>query len=100
MALPLKIIEDALDKGGLHSSDLDWLVMHQANQRILSAVAERLDLPKERVFSNLHKYGNTSAASIPLALDEAVRGADIKPGDVVSIWWCQLCLLESCPFPL
>ncbi|CAD7698337.1 unnamed protein product [Ostreobium quekettii] len=80
-----KIIEEALEKGGLTSEDIDWLVMHQANMRILSAAAERLGLPQERVVSNLQKYGNTSAASIPLALDEAVRNSSIKSGDVIAM---------------
>ncbi len=57
------------------------MILHQANQRILDAVAERLNIPSEKVISNLAKYGNTSAASIPLALDEAVRDGKIKPGD-------------------
>lgn len=57
--------------------------MHQANQRILASAADRLGLPSDRVVSNLSKYGNTSAASIPLALDEAVRDGTVKPGEVV-----------------
>jgi len=64
---------------------VDWLVLHQANQRILDAAADRLGFPKERVVSNLAHYGNTSAASIPLALDEAVRQGKIRPGDTVAI---------------
>jgi len=56
----------------------------QANQRIIDAVATRLEFPPERVISNLAHYGNTSAASIPLALDEAVRRGDVKPGHVIA----------------
>jgi 3-oxoacyl-[acyl-carrier-protein] synthase-3 len=59
-------------------------VLHQANQRILDAVADRLGLPPERVVSNMARHGNTSAASIPLALDEAVRAGNIRPGDVIA----------------
>lgn len=75
----------ALAYGGLQTSDIDWLVMHQANQRILDSAAKKLGLPAEKVVSNLAEYGNTSAASIPLALDEAVRSGDIKDGDVIAI---------------
>ncbi|KAI8546519.1 hypothetical protein RHMOL_Rhmol07G0124500 [Rhododendron molle] len=77
-------IESALEKAGLTGSDIDWLLLHQANQRILDAVATRLEVPPERVISNLANYGNTSAASIPLALDEAVRGGKVKPGDTIA----------------
>lgn len=69
----------------MSAESLDWLVMHQANQRILDAAAQRLKLPPERVVSNLAKYGNTSAASIPIALDEAVRKGDIQSGDVLAM---------------
>jgi 3-oxoacyl-[acyl-carrier-protein] synthase-3 len=58
--------------------------MHQANQRILDAVAQRLKVPSERVSSNMAQHGNTSAASVPLALDEAVRSGKIKPGDTIA----------------
>eukprot|EP00894_Picocystis_sp_ML_P000449 jgi/Pico_ML_1/50966/g2080.t1 len=64
---------------------VDWLVLHQANQRILDAAADRLGFPKERVVSNLAHYGNTSAASIPLALDEAVRQGRYDREDTVAI---------------
>ena len=59
---------------------LDWLLLHQANQRILDAVAERFSIPSDKVLSNLAHYGNTSAATIPLMLDEAVRDGRIQPG--------------------
>ena len=59
---------------------LDWLLLHQANQRILDAVAERFSIPNDKVLSNLAHYGNTSAATIPLMLDEAVRDGRIRPG--------------------
>uniref|UniRef100_A0A7C9FQP8 beta-ketoacyl-[acyl-carrier-protein] synthase III n=1 Tax=Opuntia streptacantha TaxID=393608 RepID=A0A7C9FQP8_OPUST len=81
--VPLSI-EAALQKAGLSVSNIDWLLLHQANQRIIDAVATRLEFPPERVISNLAHYGNTSAASIPLALDEAVRRGDVKPGHVIA----------------
>lgn len=75
----------SLKAAGLTAADIDWLVMHQANQRILDSVAQRLELPPDRVVSNIARYGNTSAASIPLALDEAVRAGSIKPGQVLAM---------------
>lgn len=80
-----EVIEKALYRAGLGIEQVDWLLMHQANQRILNAVAERLNLPEEKIISNVANYGNTSAASIPLALDEAVRQGQIKPHDVVAL---------------
>ncbi|CAO2820520.1 unnamed protein product [Amaranthus hypochondriacus] len=77
-------IEAALQKAGLSGSDIDWLLLHQANQRIIDAVATRLEVPSDRVISNLANYGNTSAASIPLALDEAIRGGKVKPGHIIA----------------
>ena len=65
--------------------DLDLYVPHQANVRILKAVAERLGLPPEKVMLNLDRYGNTSAASIPIALDEAIRQGRIKEGSLVML---------------
>ncbi|WOB44944.1 ketoacyl-ACP synthase III [Thermoleptolyngbya oregonensis NK1-22] len=79
-----EVIEKALFRAELTVDQIDWLVMHQANQRILDAVAERLGIPSEKVISNMASYGNTSAASIPLALDEAVRRGDIKPDDIIA----------------
>jgi len=79
------IIDAALGSAGLAKEHVDWLVMHQANQRILDAAAQRLGLPPDRVVSNLAEYGNTSAGSIPLALDEAVRAGRIKKGDVLAM---------------
>ena len=63
--------------------DVDWLALHQATQHILDSAATRLGVPSDRVISNLAEYGNTSAASIPLALDEAVCAHTIVPGNVV-----------------
>lgn len=77
-------IEAALQNAGLPGSEIDWLLLHQANQRIIDAVATRLEVPSERVISNLANYGNTSAASIPLALDEAVRSGKVQSGHVIA----------------
>ncbi|XP_042004511.1 3-oxoacyl-[acyl-carrier-protein] synthase 3 A, chloroplastic-like isoform X2 [Salvia splendens] len=77
-------IELALAKAGLTRSSIDWLLLHQANQRIIDAVATRLELSSERVISNLANYGNTSAASIPLALDEAVRSGKVQAGHTIA----------------
>ncbi|HEY9761629.1 MAG TPA: beta-ketoacyl-ACP synthase III [Trichocoleus sp.] len=79
-----EVLEKALFRAGLTPEDINWLVLHQANQRILDAVAQRLNLPAERVVSNMAHHGNTSAASIPLALDETVRAGKIKPGDIIA----------------
>lgn len=79
-----EVIEKALFRASLGVEDVDWLLLHQANQRILDAVAQRLHIPTEKVISNLAQYGNTSAASIPIALDEAVRQGKIKPGDTIA----------------
>lgn len=73
----------ALEKAGLSLSDIDVLVPHQANQRIIDAAAKRLNIPPERIFRNLERYGNTSAASIPIALDEGLREGRVKAGDTV-----------------
>lgn len=70
----------ALELAGLQPDELDWLIPHQANIRIIEATAERLNLPKERVIINIQKYGNTSAASVPIAMDEALRAGKIKAG--------------------
>jgi 3-oxoacyl-[acyl-carrier-protein] synthase-3 len=79
-----EVIEKALFRANLSTDDVDWLLLHQANQRILDAVAQRLNIPAQKVISNLAHYGNTSAASIPLALDEAVRQGKIQSGDVIA----------------
>ena len=74
------ILEALLDKTNCQAEQLDWLLLHQANQRILDAVSERFSIPKTKVLSNLANYGNTSAATIPLMLDEAVRDGRVQPG--------------------
>lgn len=80
-----EIARETLSAHGLTVNDIDLYVPHQANIRILKAVAERLQLPMEKVFMNIDRYGNTSAASIPLALDEAVKAGRIKDGSLVMI---------------
>jgi len=72
-----------MSQHGITSDDIDWFIPHQANIRIMDVVAERLGIPSEKVIVTVHKYGNTSAASIPVALDEAVREGKIRKGDLV-----------------
>jgi 3-oxoacyl-[acyl-carrier-protein] synthase-3 len=72
-----------LDRNGLQPSEVDLFVSHQANRRIINAAAERLGLPEEKVIINLEKYGNTTGATIPLALADAVASGRLKRGDLV-----------------
>jgi 3-oxoacyl-[acyl-carrier-protein] synthase-3 len=74
---------EVLDAAGLKSSDIDWLVPHQANLRIMNAIASRLELPVEKMVVTVDRHANTSSASIPLALVEAIQDGRIKPGDLV-----------------
>jgi 3-oxoacyl-[acyl-carrier-protein] synthase III len=76
-------VDEVLAKNGLAKSAISWLVPHQANIRIIQAVAKKLDLPMERVIVTVQDHGNTSAASVPLALDAGVRDGRIKPGDLI-----------------
>ena len=78
-----QIVEETIEANGMQKSDIDWLVPHQANIRILQATAKKLDMGMERVVVTVDKHGNTSAASIPLALDTAVRDGRIKRGDIL-----------------
>jgi len=78
-----EVVDEALISAGLEASQIDWLVPHQANKRIIDATARKLDLPPERVVLTVDRHANTSAASIPLALNEAVRDGRIKRGDIV-----------------
>jgi 3-oxoacyl-[acyl-carrier-protein] synthase-3 len=78
-----ELIEDAMRKCELTPETVSLIVPHQVNQRIIDSAMQKLGLPPEKVFVNIDKYGNTSAASIPIALDEAWRGGRIKPGDVI-----------------
>ncbi|MDQ3288942.1 MAG: ketoacyl-ACP synthase III [Pseudomonadota bacterium] len=81
------VVEETLEANGLDSQDIDWLIPHQANLRIIEATAKRLDMPMDRVIVTVDKHGNTSSGSVPLALDEAVRSGKVKRG--------QLLLLEA-----
>ena len=81
------VVDETLEANGLDKSDLDWLIPHQANLRIIEATAKRLDMPMDRVIVTVDRHGNTSSASVPLALDEAVRSGRVQRG--------QLLLLEA-----
>ncbi|KAB7627619.1 beta-ketoacyl-ACP synthase III [Alkalilimnicola sp. S0819] len=78
-----RIVDETLDANGLKKSDVNWLVPHQANVRIIAATAKKLDMPMERVVVTVGEHGNTSAASIPLALDAAVRDGRIQRGELL-----------------
>jgi 3-oxoacyl-[acyl-carrier-protein] synthase-3 len=79
----IEATDSALEKARLDKGDVDWLIPHQANKRIIDAAAKYLEMPQEKVIVNIHEYGNTSAASIPIALSEAVQAGKIKSGDVI-----------------
>ena len=80
-----KVAHGVLAKAGRSEADIDWLIPHQANIRIMQSTARKLKLPPEKLIATVHEHGNTSAASIPLALDEAVRGGKIQRGDTVML---------------
>jgi len=77
------IVDETLAANNLDKSSIDWLVPHQANMRIIQAIAKKLELPMERVIVTVQNQGNTSAASVPLALDTGVRDGRIKPGSLI-----------------
>jgi 3-oxoacyl-[acyl-carrier-protein] synthase-3 len=77
------VLKEALDKAGLSADDVDWVVPHQANRRILDATARKLGLDPARMVVTVDEHANTSAASVPLALDVAVRDGRIKRGDLI-----------------
>jgi 3-oxoacyl-[acyl-carrier-protein] synthase-3 len=81
----IDVVRDAFEATGTTADDLDWFVPHQANRRIITASAEKLGIAPEKVVITVERHGNTSAASIPLALDVAVKDGRIKPGDLVMI---------------
>ena len=83
VGMVIDVIEDVFARTGVTAADIDWFVPHQANQRIIDASAKKLGIPPEKVVMTVAEHGNTSAASIPLALDVAVRDGRIKPGDLV-----------------
>jgi 3-oxoacyl-[acyl-carrier-protein] synthase-3 len=78
-----RIVDETLAANGLERSDVDWLIPHQANLRIIAATGKKLGLPDERVIVTVDRHGNTSAASVPLALDEAVRSGRIQRGELL-----------------
>ncbi len=78
------ILDNLLKKTNYSAEDVDWLLLHQANQRILDSVGDRLKIPREKILSNLEKYGNTSAGTIPLMLDEAIKNNRIKQNDIIA----------------
>lgn len=80
-----EVIREALAKNGCSTSDVAMVIPHQANERITQAVREALELPAEKVFSNIERYGNTTAASIPIALDECLEQGRIRDGDLVCL---------------
>lgn len=77
------VVDETLEKNNIKQSEIDWLVPHQANLRIIKATAKKLSLPMERVVITVDRHGNTSSASVPLALDEAVRDGRIKRGELL-----------------
>ena len=78
-----EVCKEVLAESGFTSKDVTWVIPHQANERIITAVADRLEVPAERCIVNIDRYGNTSSASIPIALDETVRSGKIKKGDLI-----------------
>ena len=80
-----EVTQEALDEAGVDKKELDLLIPHQANWRIIEAARKRFDMPEDRVVVNIDRYGNMSAASIPVALDEAYRSGRLKRGDVLAL---------------
>jgi len=78
-----EVCREVLNESGFTAADVQWLIPHQANDRIIRAVGERLEIPPDRCVVNISRYGNTSSASIPIALDEYVREKRIKRGDLI-----------------
>ena len=83
-----KIVSDiktVAEKAGISLEEIDHIVTHQANIRIIEYASKRLKIPMEKFFVNIHKYGNTSAASVPIALSELNESGKLKPGDIVAM---------------
>ncbi len=78
-----QMVDSVLERNGLGKGDIDWLIPHQANIRIIQATARRLQMPPERVVLTVQEHGNTSAASVPMALDTAIRDGRIRRGDLL-----------------
>jgi len=74
---------EVLKRAGLKAEDIDWFLPHQANIRIIDATGRRLHLPNEKVYINIHRYGNVSVASIPISIDELSRKGKLKKGDLI-----------------
>ena len=83
MGQPVEPALNVLREAGIDAAQLDWLIPHQANVRILNAIAKRVGVPEEKMVTTVDRHGNTSAASVPLALDLAVRDGRIKNGQHV-----------------
>jgi len=77
------VVIEALDYNNLKPSDISWIIPHQANLRIIQSIVKRLEMPMEKVVLNIERFGNTSAASVPMALDEAVRDGRVKKNDII-----------------
>ena len=78
-----RVVDETLEAAGMHESDIDWLIPHQANLRIIEATAKRLKLSMDRVIVTVDRHGNTSSGSVPLALDEAVRSGKVQRGQTL-----------------
>jgi 3-oxoacyl-[acyl-carrier-protein] synthase III len=82
------VTQQVAERAGVRLEDIELIVPHQANLRIINAVAQRLGLPPEKVFTNVDRYGNTSAASVPIALDEALESKRIRDNDLIMLNAC------------
>jgi 3-oxoacyl-[acyl-carrier-protein] synthase-3 len=80
-----EVAQEVLNRADMNAGEIDWLIPHQANIRIIQSTAKKLGLPMEKVITTVDRHGNTSAASIPLALDTAVRDGRIKRGDTLML---------------
>jgi 3-oxoacyl-[acyl-carrier-protein] synthase-3 len=79
-----EVVEGVMDDAGVTRDDIDLFIPHQANIRIIDATAKKLKIPKDKVFVNVDRYGNTSAASVPIGMDEARREGRLKKGDLIA----------------
>jgi 3-oxoacyl-[acyl-carrier-protein] synthase-3 len=80
-----KLAVSTLEKNNISIDQIDWLIPHQANSRIINAIAKKISLPSEKVILTVNKHGNTSAASIPLAFDDAYHNGSLKEGNLVML---------------
>ena len=78
-------IRTVVEEAGLQQSDVDWVIPHQANIRIINTAATKLDIPREKFFCNINHYGNTSSGSVPIALHEASQAGLLKKGDIIAL---------------